>query len=87
MASRLPFLAARTDVVAENFRPGILEKWGLGWKNLRKANPGVVPKLSATPGRVEHLGPRLGEGNARIYGGLLGLSEEEIAGLKGKGVI
>ncbi|WP_096702219.1 CoA transferase [Magnetospirillum sp. 15-1] len=49
--------------------------------------PGVVPKLSATPGRVEHLGPRLGEGNARIYGGLLGLSEEEIAGLKEKGVI
>jgi crotonobetainyl-CoA:carnitine CoA-transferase CaiB-like acyl-CoA transferase len=49
--------------------------------------PGVVPKLSATPGRVEHLGPRLGEGNGRIYGGLLGLSEAELAELKGKGVI
>ncbi|BAE50937.1 CaiB/BaiF CoA transferase family protein [Paramagnetospirillum magneticum] len=49
--------------------------------------PGVVPKLSATPGRVDHLGPRLGEDNARVYGGLLGLGEAEIAELKSKGVI
>lgn len=49
--------------------------------------PGVVPKLSATPGRVDRLGPRLGEGNGRVYGGLLGLSEANLADLKGKGVI
>lgn len=49
--------------------------------------PGVVPRLSATPGRVDSLGPRLGEGNGRVYGGLLGLSEAEIADLKAKGVI
>lgn len=49
--------------------------------------PGVVPKLSATPGRVDRLGPRLGEGNGRVYGGLLGLSEADLAELKGKGVI
>jgi crotonobetainyl-CoA:carnitine CoA-transferase CaiB-like acyl-CoA transferase len=49
--------------------------------------PGVVPKLSATPGRIEHLGPRLGEGIGRVYGGLLGLSEAELAKLKDKGVI
>ncbi|KIL98581.1 L-carnitine dehydratase/bile acid-inducible protein F [Paramagnetospirillum magnetotacticum MS-1] len=49
--------------------------------------PGVVPKLSATPGRVEHLGPRLGEGNGRVYGGLLGLGKAEIEALKEKGVI
>ncbi|MBI3445353.1 MAG: CoA transferase, partial [Magnetospirillum sp.] len=49
--------------------------------------PGVVPKLSASPGRVDHLGPRLGEGNARIYGGLLGLSADEIERLQKEGVI
>ncbi|EME71362.1 acyl-CoA transferase/carnitine dehydratase [Paramagnetospirillum caucaseum] len=49
--------------------------------------PGVVPRLSATPGRIDHLGPRLGEGNGRVYGGLLGLGEAELADLKGKGVI
>ena len=49
--------------------------------------PGVVPRLSASPGRVEHLGPALGDGNARIYGDLLGLSAAEIAALKEKGVV
>ena len=29
-------LAARADVVIENFRPGILEGWGLGYRDLHK---------------------------------------------------
>ena len=49
--------------------------------------PGVVPKLSATPGRVDHLGPRLGEANDRVYGALLGLDKAEIRRLKDGGVI
>lgn len=49
--------------------------------------PGVVPKLSKTPGRVTNLGPRLGDGNQRVYGGTLGLSSDEIATLKAAGVI
>lgn len=49
--------------------------------------PAVVPKLSHTPGRVDTLGPRLGEGNADVFGRLLGLSEERIAELKANGVI
>jgi crotonobetainyl-CoA:carnitine CoA-transferase CaiB-like acyl-CoA transferase len=35
-------LAARSDVVIENFRPGTLEKWDLGWDQLSTANPGLV---------------------------------------------
>jgi succinyl-CoA:(S)-malate CoA-transferase subunit A len=35
-------LVARSDVLVENFRPGTLESWGLGWKVLSAANPGLV---------------------------------------------
>ncbi|HNE01786.1 MAG TPA: CaiB/BaiF CoA-transferase family protein, partial [Plasticicumulans sp.] len=35
-------LAARCDVLVENFRPGTLEKWGLGPEVLKAANPGLV---------------------------------------------
>lgn len=35
-------LATDADIVIENFRPGTLEKWGLGWERLSLANPGLV---------------------------------------------
>jgi succinyl-CoA:(S)-malate CoA-transferase subunit B len=35
-------LVAKTDVVCENFRPGTLEKWGIGWEVLREINPGLI---------------------------------------------
>jgi succinyl-CoA:(S)-malate CoA-transferase subunit B len=35
-------LVADADVVMENFRPGTLEKWGLGYEALKAVNPGVV---------------------------------------------
>ena len=35
-------LAAKSDVVVENFRPGGLEKWGLGYKELSAINPRLV---------------------------------------------
>ncbi|GGR17419.1 CaiB/BaiF CoA transferase family protein [Streptomyces roseolus] len=35
-------LAADADVIVENFRPGTLERWGLGWEELSTVNPRLV---------------------------------------------
>ena len=35
-------LATEADVVIENFRPGALEGWGLGWDTLHELNPRLV---------------------------------------------
>ncbi|HVO27529.1 MAG TPA: CoA transferase [Candidatus Margulisiibacteriota bacterium] len=48
---------------------------------------GVPFKLSESPGRIEHLGPELGQHNDEIYGGLLGLSAGEMDELRSEGVI
>jgi formyl-CoA transferase len=47
----------------------------------------VFPRLSATPGRVRHAGPELGEHNGDIYRGLLGLGDGQLADLASDGVI
>jgi crotonobetainyl-CoA:carnitine CoA-transferase CaiB-like acyl-CoA transferase len=35
-------LVATADVLAENFRPGTMERWGLGWEDLSAVNRGLV---------------------------------------------
>jgi len=35
-------LVAKADVLIENFRPGTLEKWGLGYDALAEINPGLI---------------------------------------------
>ena len=49
--------------------------------------PGIPVKLSATPGIVRRLGPELGEHNAEVYEGLLGLGREELGRLRAAEVI
>ncbi len=47
----------------------------------------VIPRLSETPGRIDHPGPELGEHNREIYMGELGLSEDDLAALEEEGII
>ena len=49
--------------------------------------PGVVPKLSRTPGRVQSGAPRLGEHNDEVFLGLLKVPEDEYTALREAGVI
>lgn len=35
-------LVEEADIVIENFRPGTLEKWGLGWEALSELNPRLI---------------------------------------------
>ena len=49
--------------------------------------PDVFPRLSATPGRLDHLGQALGAHTEDVYRDLLELSEAEIAALKAIQVI
>jgi crotonobetainyl-CoA:carnitine CoA-transferase CaiB-like acyl-CoA transferase len=46
-----------------------------------------VPRFSSAVGRVDHLGPRLGEHNAEVYGELLGLSQDDLDDLRTRGVL
>jgi crotonobetainyl-CoA:carnitine CoA-transferase CaiB-like acyl-CoA transferase len=46
-----------------------------------------VPRFSDAPGRVQHLGPRLGEHNSEVYGELLGLTPAQIDDLHARGVL
>lgn len=35
-------LVKEVDIIIENFRPGMLEKWGLGYEDLKKINPRII---------------------------------------------
>lgn len=51
------------------------------------AQPAVIPRLSLTPGRVTHAGPKLGRHTDEILSEWLGMSTAEISALRGDGVI
>ena len=65
-------LVEEADVVLENFRPGTLEKWGLGYERLKEINPGLVMLRVSAYGQT---GPkRTLPGFARIAQAYAGLS-------------
>ena len=47
----------------------------------------VVPRLSETPGEVRWTGPKLGQHNDEIYGGVLGMGEEDLTTMRERGII
>ena len=49
--------------------------------------PEVLPRLSATPGRIRHAGQPQASGNDDIYRGLLGLADDEVEALRTDGII
>ena len=74
------------DIVADMHYQarGMVERHKLGDQDLLL--PGVVPKLSATPGETKWVGPRLGEHTDEVLAGL-GYTEGEIEEMKKRGVI
>ncbi len=68
-------LAAASDVVLENFRPGTLERWGLGPDELRAANPDLVVVRISGYGQTGPYRDRPGFGGvAEAVGGLRALT-------------
>jgi succinyl-CoA---D-citramalate CoA-transferase len=64
-------LVKQTDVLVENFRPGTLEKWNLGWERLREANPGLVLCRVSGYGQTGPYAPRAGFASvAEAMGGI-----------------
>lgn len=64
-------VAARCDVVVENFRPGTLERWGLGPEDLERLNPDLVFVRISGYGQTGPYRARAGFGSsAESFGGL-----------------
>jgi len=75
------------DMMAdEHFQArGLFEEIEYNGKKLKV--PGMVPKLSDTPGRTDWAGAEVGAFNDEILGGLLGMSDEERSKLTDEGII
>lgn len=70
-AELLRRLAEQADVLVENFQPGTLEKWGLGWEALRARNPRLVMVRISAYGQTGPYSPRPGFGRiANAFGGI-----------------
>src|SRR5262245_34439249 len=68
-------LVARAHVLTENFRPGTLERWSLGWDDLARVNPALVMVRISAFGQTGPRRERPGFGRiAAAVGGLSYLS-------------
>lgn len=81
-----PIYSVADMMVNEHFiARGLFEEVDVNGKPLKI--PAMVPKLSETPGRTDWAGPEVGAFNDEVYGELLGLSTQEIADLKTRGIV
>jgi len=68
-------LAAQSDIVAENFRPGTLERWNLGYEGLKAVNPALIMVRVSAFGQTGPYRERPGFGRiAAAVGGISYLS-------------
>jgi crotonobetainyl-CoA:carnitine CoA-transferase CaiB-like acyl-CoA transferase len=68
-------LVAHADVVVENFQPGTLERWGLGYEVLAALNPGIILTRVSVYGQTGPYRERPGlDRNGIALGGLLYLT-------------
>jgi len=64
-------VAAGYDIVLENFRPGTLERWALGYEDLRAVHPGVILARISGYGQTGPARDKPGFGRiAHAFGGL-----------------
>ncbi|MEO8016455.1 MAG: CoA transferase [Pseudomonadota bacterium] len=64
-------LAQKADVIIENFRPGTLEKWNLGWQELSRLNPRLILARVSGYGQTGPYSQRAGYGGiGEAMGGL-----------------
>jgi crotonobetainyl-CoA:carnitine CoA-transferase CaiB-like acyl-CoA transferase len=64
-------LVAKSDVLIENFRPGTMEEWGIGWREVSEANPGLVMLRVSGYGQTGPYRRRSGFAHiAHAFGGL-----------------
>ncbi|MEX0960459.1 MAG: CaiB/BaiF CoA-transferase family protein [Burkholderiales bacterium] len=68
-------LIGEADILVENFRPGTLEKWGLGWEQLSLHNPGLVMVRLSGYGQDGPYAQRAGFG---AIGALMALRHREV---------
>jgi len=70
-AAILKRLVEKADVMVENFQPGTLEKWGLGWDVLKEINPRLILVRISGYGQTGPYRDRPGFGRiANAFGGL-----------------
>lgn len=68
-------LAAGADVVLESFRPGVVDRLGIGYEAVRTANPGIVYCSTSGYGQTGPHAPRAGHDiNYLAVGGFLHMS-------------
>ena len=64
-------LAKDADVIIENFRPGTLEKWGIGYEDIKKINPSIIMTRISGYGQTGPYRDKVGFGSvAESMGGL-----------------
>jgi len=70
-------MICKCDVVAENFRPGTMEKLGLGYEDLKEINPGIIYAAASGFGHTGPYSKRAAyDGVVQAMGGIMSITGE-----------